>query len=504
MLVYTSNNESLNLLDTAISSGGEGEIHSVLSKPVRFKNDICVKIYFKPKRTKLIENKLKYMVANPPGQIYSANNMIGWPLDIVYDSQKRFIGFVMPLAYRDSEPLIVMTTKNISKRLNPIWADKYDRRLGAISMIARLKLICNIAIPVYILHSTKRYVLKDFKPENVLVTYDGKVTLVDMDSVQITDNNRLLFPGTAATPNYIPPEYYTKNAGKNINVPIESSWDYFALGVVFYQIMFGLHPYVVTPAVIKDDSCNEIFQNIAQNLFPFGVNTTKIGSYPPPHNNFIRIPMELQLLFKGAFSNDPKKRPTPDTWVKTIKDVIRKNPMPQSVFGTVSVKSTPINVSVKIDNIYVGITPIRIKAKSGFHRIDLLGDDIFKVYDNVEVKEGEVTNINVNFSNESSSYSDKSNFNNNSLTSSNSGCMFSSLIIAVGVFIILMLFYISYTNDDNEIIITTPKDDVMYREDVNTESLQDETVDNKAFDDCYIVEEEYDSVIVDGDCDTIG
>lgn len=43
MLVYTSKNESLELLDTAISSGGEGEIHSVLSKPIRFKNDICTR-----------------------------------------------------------------------------------------------------------------------------------------------------------------------------------------------------------------------------------------------------------------------------------------------------------------------------------------------------------------------------------------------------------------------------------------------------------------------------
>lgn len=327
MLVYTSKNECLALSDDAISSGGEGEIHLVTSRSTRF-NKACVKIYFKTKRTASLEKKIKYMAANPPNQIYSSNYMIGWPLDVVYNQQKKFIGFVMPLAYENSEPLIVLTAKNLSKKLDTVWAEKYDRGLGAVSLIARLKLICNIAIPIYILHSTGKYVLKDFKPENVLVTDNGKVTLVDLDSVQITENNRLLFIGTAATPNYIPPEYYTRNVGKNINVPIAKSWDYFAIGVVFYQVIFGLHPYVVTPVVARDANSNEIFQNIAQNLFPFGTNASKVKSYPPPHNNFNHIPIELQQLFKKAFSDIAQTRPTPEQWIKTIKDLIQKAPVP--------------------------------------------------------------------------------------------------------------------------------------------------------------------------------
>lgn len=338
MLVYTSKNECLALSDDAISSGGEGEIHLVISRSTRFSR-VCVKIYFKTKRTAMLEQKIKYMAANPPNQIYSANYMIGWPLDVIYDQQKKFIGFVMPLAYDNSEPLIVLTAKNLSKKLDAVWADKYDRRLGAVSMIARLKLICNIAIPIYILHSTGKYVLKDFKPENVLVTDDGKVTLVDLDSVQITENNRLRFIGTAATPNYIPPEYYTRNIGKDIKAPIAKSWDYFAMGVVFYQVIFGLHPYVVTPVAIKDANSNEIFQNIAQNLFPFGTNATKVKSYPPPHNNFNRIPVELQQLFQKAFSDTAQTRPTPELWVKTIKDIIQKAPIP----STPTKKTTPIH-----------------------------------------------------------------------------------------------------------------------------------------------------------------
>lgn len=440
MIVYTSKNESIVLSDDAMSSGGEGEIHSVVYKPARFGNNICVKIYFKPKRTTQLENKLNYMVANPPNQIYSANNMIGWPLDVVYDNQKNFIGFVMPLAYSGSEPLIVMTAKKLSKKLNPVWFDKYDRSLGAVSMIARLKLICNIAIPIHILHSTRKYVLKDFKPENVLVTYDGKVTLVDMDSVQITENGRMLFPGTAATPNYIPPEYYTRGIGKNIRIPIENSWDYFAIGVVFYQVIFGLHPYVVMPAVIKDD-CNEIFQNIAQNLFPFGANAARISNYPPPHKNFTRLPVELQTLFKNAFSDDTNARPKLEMWVKVIKSVIKQAPViPQQKFGTISVQCTPNEASVKFDNsYYIGMTPVSFKAKVGYHRIDVSANGISQAFDSVEVKECETTYINVHLV-DSQSVNNTNNGNNES-TSAKSGCIWIFVIICIlfALFIIIAI-----------------------------------------------------------------
>lgn len=391
MRSYTSGHECIELSDKALSSGGEGEIHSVLSKPARF-NNVCVKIYFKAKRTKSLENKIKYMVANPPCQTYSSNYLIGWPLEVIYDIQKNFIGFVMPLAYDNSKPLIVLTAKNISKKLDPTWAYKYDRKYGAASMIARLKLICNIAIPIHLLHITGKYILTDFKPENILVTSDGKVTLVDMDSVQITENNRLLFKGTAMTPNYIPPEYYTKNIGKNIKMPIAKSWDYFAIAVVFYQIIFGLHPYVVVPLVTQNDDSNEIFQNIARNLFPFGANASMVKSYPALHNNFANVPKELQQLFRTAFSDNADARPSPEMWVKSIRVLVQNAP-PQPLTGMINVHTFPSAASVKIDGNYIGTTPIRVKANAGHHMIELSYNGQSLSYENVKVEIDETTYI---------------------------------------------------------------------------------------------------------------
>ena len=333
MIVYTKERESITIDDSAFSSGGEGEVRSVKVGPARFKN-VCVKIYYQKKRTKQQENKIDFMVANPPAKVEGRGYMIGWPIATIYDKTSKFLGFVMPLAPKGSKQLVNLTALKLNKKLDQVWFDKYDRAIGKNAMIARLKLIKNISIPIHILHSTGKYVLKDFKPQNVLVTPTGSITIVDMDSVQITNNSKLLFPGTAATPEYVPMEYYTNNVGKNETDILYKSWDLFALGVVFYQLMFGLHPFIVTPWVLKDDSCNEISQNIAQGLFPFGSMAHKVRGYPDPHNKFNIIPANLQSLFKRAFDTTPNSRPSAEEWGKTIHAILataKPDPNPKPV-----------------------------------------------------------------------------------------------------------------------------------------------------------------------------
>lgn len=334
MIVYTSSKEQIRLSDEPFSSGGEGEVRAVESAPSRFTN-VCVKIYYQKKRSPQQEQKINFMASNPPSKVSGTGFMIGWPLATVYDADSKFMGFVMPLAPSGSKQLVNLTAVKLSKKLDGEWQRKYDRALGKSSIVSRLKLLNNISIPIHLLHSTGKYVLKDFKPQNVLVTHTGQVTIVDMDSVQIMDGSRLLFPGTAATDIYMPPEFYTKGVGRDISKPLNKSWDLFALGVVFYQVLFGLHPFVVTPWVMKDDSSNDISQNIAQGLFPFGRNAHKVKGYPELHNNFNILPKQLQEMFSNAFSEDSNVRPSAESWGKTIYGILagvgggQPNPSPR-------------------------------------------------------------------------------------------------------------------------------------------------------------------------------
>ena len=329
MRVYTSKHDLIELTKSPFASGGEGAIYKILSASMRFQ-DVCVKIYHPQVVNKQREERIKYMVANPPSQIRGEGFMLGWPMDYITDDSGKFLGFVMPLAFSNSKELVNLTATTISKKLGKEWQDRYDRSLGKKALLSRLKLICNIAIPVHILHSTGKYVLKDFKPQNVLATADGRITICDMDSIQIAEGGKLLFPGTAATPDYMPPEFYSKGIGKKATDIISESWDTFALGVVFYQLLFGIHPYVVTPIIEQDDGANDISHNVSSGLFPFGSNKNMIKIRPKLHDKFMVLPQEFQNKFIRTFSNNPNSRPSTNEWGQYIYKIVEggeiKNP----------------------------------------------------------------------------------------------------------------------------------------------------------------------------------
>lgn len=262
------------------------------------------------------------MIENPPARLRGNGFIIGWPVEQVFDKNGVFVGFVMPLAFPESIQLTELTTPPLRKTLGEEWINRYEWRDDKEHLVSRLKLIYNIAAPVFHMHFTGKYVLKDFKPENVLITYQGKVTIVDIDSIQISDGDKLLFPGTASTPNYIPPEFYNKGVGKTLDSIVDKSWDQFAMGVVFYQILMGIHPFVVTPKNLRADGSNDLYHNIASGLFPFGEYRKKIEITPPPHNRFKELPKELQNLFVRALSDDYENRSGADEWGINVRAII--------------------------------------------------------------------------------------------------------------------------------------------------------------------------------------
>lgn len=334
MRVYLSNQNVIWLSDQPFASGGEGAVYKVETDTESLK-DTCVKIYHDGKKDEYREKRIKYMVENPPEKIRGEGFLLGWPLDWVTDESGQFIGFVMPMGFAGSKELTTLSSITLSNKLDEEWRSRYDRQLGKTAFINRLKLISNIALPVHILHSTGKYVIKDFKPQNVLATADGRVTICDMDSIQIVEDGQLLFPGTAATPDYIPSEFYTRGVGSHADDIISPSWDSFALGVVFYQLLFGLHPYTVTPKESRGGGSNTISQNIFYELFPFGVNGDKVKVRPKPHAQFMELPEQMQNLFLRTFNEDASNRPTAEEWGRYVYGlVISTPPVPPSTSPT--------------------------------------------------------------------------------------------------------------------------------------------------------------------------
>jgi probable serine/threonine-protein kinase tsuA len=371
--VKTAKGEIITLEGKPFASGGEGEIRKIIS-PTKYA-DCCVKLYRK-NMAKEQAKKIDFMLQNPPEHILTPNCVIGWPKESIYENGT-FAGFMMPLAFKESKELQHLVVGKLSKKLDNEWHRKFGVENGVPAIIARLKVIYNISIPICYLHNTNKYVLKDFKPQNVLITHEGKVSIVDMDSIQIAENQRLLFPGTAATPHYVPPEAYQRSF--NNNTLLEKSWDCFAVGVVFYQILFGLHPYTATPKKENDDN-DPIQASIQSNLFPFGANKHEIKSYPELHNKFIALPLPVQQLFKRTFSLDYKNRPTIFEWNKVLGEVLKAIPNPKLT----SARKHP-SKSQQFDfvgSFYEGLAIVKQNGKYGF--IDRNNNVVIKpIYDNV-------------------------------------------------------------------------------------------------------------------------
>lgn len=329
MVVTTKDTkQTITLESNSFSSGGEGDVYKIVSPSSL--QDCCVKILKDQYKTSEREQKLQFMISNPPQNIKGPSVILAWPQHIVCDSGNHFLGFVMPLAFPNSIELEMLIQPNIDyKRINNNiyeWQTKFDRSQHQ-SQQNRLKLIYNLSYAINLLHSTNNYVLKDFKPPNVLVTPDGKITMVDMDSMQMCEKGRLRYAAEVCTPGYTPAELHTSKIGLDKRKPLEPSWDRFSFAVAFYEILFGIHPFQVTPKSEKLGANTQ--EKINNGLFAFGNNKRQIKVTPPPHNNFSKLSKDLQDLFMRAFDGPYQKRPSCVDWLTVLSKELNIKPQQQ-------------------------------------------------------------------------------------------------------------------------------------------------------------------------------
>jgi DNA-binding helix-hairpin-helix protein with protein kinase domain len=339
--VKTKNNELIKLEDAFFASGGEGVIHTVVS-PAKYKN-CCVKIYkdcisTKKKNEQAIkerEDKISYMVQNPPSKLNADQWLLTWPKEVIYEQSGNFLGFIMPLAFDNSVELFELTNIKTSLKLSTQW-DKFDRASGD-GVKRRLMLNANISLAVHHLHATNKYVIVDMKPQNFLVSPDGKVTVLDIDTVQISNNGSVIFPSKAMTAEYLPPE--SKNLATDTK--IQADWDRFILGIIFYEVLFGVHPFAGAVFNPPYDTHATLQDKISHGLFPFGSKSSHVKLIGAKGHSYLqKMPNSIQNLFVDTFDkglNKPNQRPSAETWGQTIYAVIQQGrkviPQQKNIIG---------------------------------------------------------------------------------------------------------------------------------------------------------------------------
>ena len=317
----TSNFELLETPDKELGKGGQARVYKIQTRGYE---DYCLKKFIREEDAQKNYDRIVYMIQHPPKNVMDSSSFrICWPVAFAYDLQKNFIGYIMPLAFqgsRDLKILEVYNAKPISQQAKykkyPDWFDKYDLDTDE-GLKNRLKMLCNWAIAIYTLHETHKYVIVDLKPENVMATSSGKISIVDTDSFQISENGKLLYPGAAYTPAYFPPE------GKLIkqnNVPFPVACDCFSAAICFYKILIGVHPYGGT---IKKYPYNQLETEedfIREGLFAYGEKKQYLDFNASfnLHNNFENLLPNVQGLFVRAFGKNPGNRPTMEEWGRAL------------------------------------------------------------------------------------------------------------------------------------------------------------------------------------------
>lgn len=344
----TANFETIEINDTPLGKGGQGAVHNITTS--KYSADYCIKIYIRD--AEKMHKKIEYMVTHPPQIIRDTSFRICWPIALAYNTKKEFVGYMMPLAFPKGHDLTILSVYR-SKPLSQLkrfkdkveWHNKYELDTSE-GIVNRVKMLCNIAIALHTIHSTGRYVLVDLKPENIDATGAGKVSIMDTDSIQISENGKILYPATAFTPEYFAPE---GKELKRLNRPFTLQCDYFAAAICFYQILTGTHPYSGTVLKSPYDNCTEIADCISNGLFAFG-EKQKYIDLPSAFNlqqNFYNLPSTIQGLFKRAFGSQASKRPTMEEWGRTFHEIIRGG----IKVGPSVVKRDTAGIPLKITNL---------------------------------------------------------------------------------------------------------------------------------------------------------
>lgn len=301
------NGATLSVADKPLGEGGEGAVYEILS-PANYTNSVA-KILFQDKRTNERRYKARYMVDNPPSAIHDSNghNFLIWPQQLLFENND-FVGFVMPKA--EGIDLEELCRVKLKPELGSEWQKFY--RDNPDSMVLRLILCSNLAKAVNALHASGHYVIGDLKPENIRVKSNGLVSILDLDSCQISDSGQIRFQSKMNTPKYNPPDAVTTYK--------DLSWDLFILGIIFYEILCGIHPFIGTTKS-PYENYNTPEQKIQAGLFPFGSKSNYFEVIALPHNNFKNLPHKVQNLFLKCFDEgitNPASRPNTSDWINNL------------------------------------------------------------------------------------------------------------------------------------------------------------------------------------------
>jgi DNA-binding helix-hairpin-helix protein with protein kinase domain len=307
-----------------LAIGGEGEVYAVTSPP----SFVFKKYLLRTLAGDLtLERRLEVMVSRPPAEWReprSGHVMLAWPSEVVLEDG-RFAGFLMP-AVDMADTVELHRVTNPSDRRAAGGAGSWARGFTWKYLV---RTAANLAHATHALHE-RGVVIGDFNERNVRVTRDARVTLLDCDSMQVTDPvSGERFFCWVGRPEYTPPELVNADWKTTVRHP---SSDLFALAIHIYQLLVeGEHPF---RGIWSGPGDKPPVIELARQ----GQWVLKAGGPLKPRPSAVEItllPDAILGMFRAAFEDgaaNPSARPTAHDWEQVLTrladDVTRCNQDP--------------------------------------------------------------------------------------------------------------------------------------------------------------------------------
>lgn len=306
-MYFDSQGKSISLVKE-IAKGGEGAVWKT-NRSGYFGKISCRylgKIYHNPTPQQV--EKLKLMLANPPENPTASQNhiAISWPIDLIEDSQKNCVGFLMPEITNVKE-MIDVYHPTLRRQECPVF-NWYCLHIIALNFAFILKEI-----------HAKNYIIGDINTKNILVNQGSFVSLIDADSFQVENfKTGKIYPCSVGSEGFTPPELLGKNLAELTQTRYH---DRFRLAIIIYYLLFGSHPFMGKWTGSGDPPGQN--ESISNGYWPYGVN----GLVEPSKHT---IPLnvahpELEKLFLKCFNDGhktPSSRPLPEDWINALKVAI--------------------------------------------------------------------------------------------------------------------------------------------------------------------------------------
>ncbi len=304
MARYTTASGKGITLGKKLGAGGEGAVYDVSGAP-----HLVAKIYHAHRLNPALAHKVRAMVANPPEDATRKAPLnhvsIAWPTDIVLEG-RNFAGYLMPKLPKSDD---------LYDLLQPQQRTKQHGHLNHRHLYRTAR---NLALAMEAIHQ-KNYVIGDVNFKNALFNDDALITMVDCDSMQVTETNGTVHRCIVGMPEYTPPELQGKDFNKEVRT---ANHDAFGLAVLIFQLLMqGFHPFTGRAKPGTPDVEQSHVYCIQNQIFPYLDNQP----YEPPRvaPSFYVLPGMLQTMFTRAFTQI-HNRPSPKEWAQIISMVEKR------------------------------------------------------------------------------------------------------------------------------------------------------------------------------------